>query len=336
MTKLLPVVSLCAALSAAALLACAADPSPVVGTPFERREIVDALGRTVTFYVSHPKKSPAPVLLMVQGSGCAKVLNEQGASSYSTLFNLVPYAEEGEFTVVAVEKPFAGEADRRNSGTALSCSPKFNSDFTADRWLVAIRAALEDARKSPWVDTRRTLVFGISEGAVMADMLAGRDSSITDVVSIGGPGTTQLFSFVADAYEHCPDPAECLADIHRKFQDIEADPESSTRFAWGHPFKRWSSFFRIDPGEELLRSKARVYIAFGTKDRATPPLSEEIAVAKLELAGRDLTVRRVAGAGHSLANETHPDYRDVDKEFRSALNWFWQGSASLKAADNKK
>ncbi|HET9471528.1 MAG TPA: hypothetical protein VFO24_10515, partial [Usitatibacter sp.] len=95
--------------------------------------------------------------------------------------------------------------------------------------------------------------------------------------------------------------------------------------AWGHPYKRWSSFFRVDPGDELVRSKARVYIAFGTADESTPALSEEVAIAKLRLAGRDVTVRRVPNAGHSLSDSVRTSFQDMDREFRAALAWFRQG-----------
>ena len=297
----------------------------VPGTPFERREVADLLGRKVTYYISQPKGGLAPILLMLQGSGCARVINEQRGSSFSTVFNLVPFAQDGQFTVVAVEKPYAGMGSPGGSpGTAKQCSTEFNQDFTAERWLVAIRAALEDARKAPWVDARRTLAFGFSEGAVMASVLAGQDPSITDVVSISGSGTTQLFDFVVLAYQHCFNPAECLAEVDRNLGEIRSDPESATRFAWGHAYKRWTSFFRIDPGAELLRSKARVYMAFGTADQNVPALSAEHALARLRIAGHDVTVRRIPDGGHSLAKASDGNWNALDKEFRAALDWFWQ------------
>ncbi len=297
---------------------------PVPGTPFEQREVVDELGRTVTYYVSRPTKTPtAPILLMIQGSGCVPIMHVQPNGVYTTLFDLGPFAQDGDFTVVAVEKPFAGGPSSGSAGTAKACGAEFNDDFTAERWLVALRSALNDARKLPWVDGKRTLVFGFSEGANMADLLAGRDPGVTDVVSIGGSGTTQLFDFVAKCY-HGFEPSTCLAETERNLEAIRANPDSATEFAWGHPYKRWSSFFRVDPGEELLRSKARVYIAFGTADASTPALSEEVAIARLRVAGRDVTVRRVPDAGHTLSESAVMNLGDMDREYRAALSWFWQ------------
>lgn len=295
-------------------------PGAIAGMPFARHIIEDAAGRRISYYLSRPKATKAPLLLMIQGSGCIPVLEERQGIVSSTYFNLMPFAQEGQFAVMVVEKPFAGD----NATQGLPCSANFNRNFTADSWLRALQVSLRHARTSSWVDPRRTLVFGHSEGAVMATMLAARDASISDVVAIGGSGTTQLYDFIVHAYRTCFNAPACLADVENKARAISRNPDSATDFAWGHPFKRWSSFFRVDPGEELLRSKARVYIAFGTADKAVPALSQELMVAKLLAAGRDVTVRRVPDADHSLRQPDALDLADTDTEYRAALAWFWQ------------
>lgn len=300
-----------------------ASAEAVQGTPFTRHVVQDVIGRNVTYYISRPKTASAPLLLMIQGSGCAKLLHQHAGGAFSTLFNLAPFAAEGRFTVVAVEKPFAGQSAASNAGMATACSPEFNQDFTAERWLLALQASLNDARKSPWVDQHRTMVLGTSEGAVMATMVASKDDRITDVVVIGGSGTTQLYDFFAQAYRTCFDISGCLAKVENTARAIAAEPDSSTRFAWGHPHKRWSSFFRIDPSEQLLKSKARVYLAFGTNDDAVPALSQEITVAKLLAAGRTVTVRRIADGDHSLRQPGTTNLDDLNTVQRAALNWFW-------------
>jgi pimeloyl-ACP methyl ester carboxylesterase len=261
---------------------------------------------------------------MIQGSGCQRVLNGTGRGTYSTLFNLLPFAAEQRFTVIAVEKPLAGMAPGEAAGTARDCSPQFNEDFTAETWLSALQASLNDARRLPWVDRRRTLVFGASEGAVMAALLAGQDKGVTDVISVGGSGTTQLFDHIAFAYQRCFNRSKCLEDVEAQARAIAAAPQSATLFAWGHPYKRWSSFFRIDPGASLLRSTARIYLAFGTADASVPALSQELTVARLLSAGRDVTVRRIPDAGHGLSSPGQPGMTEIDKEYRQALDWFWQ------------
>lgn len=302
----------------------AGSVTQIAGWPVEKHVIRDRLGREVTYYVSRPAH-PAPLMLMIQGSGCEPAMHiGSGASnSYSSVYDFAAFAHEGRFTLLLVEKPFSGFVGEATAGTATGCSPAFNRDFTAESWLVALQAALADARRLPFVDRRRTLLFGTSEGAVMAALLAGSDERVTDVISLGGSGTTQLYDFLIFAYQRCFDRSACIAEVERQARAIMAAPDSATHFAWGHPYRRWSSFFRVDPGAALLRSRARVYVGFGTADASVPPLSQELTVARLLSAGRDLTVRRVPNAGHDLAQAGVDDFSDTEREYRRALDWFW-------------
>lgn len=295
-------------------------PGPIANTPFERKIVADSSGRAITYYMSRPKTATAPIMLMIQGSGCMPVLSVRPGGASSSVFNLANFAAEGKFTVIAVEKPFAGVSPQ--PGSAHGCSDAFNADFTAESWRNALQASLTDARRAPWVDPARTLVFGSSEGAVMSSVLAANDPTITDVIFVSGSGTTQLFDFVAQAYQGCFDAPACLSDIDRTIAAIQADPTSSTALAWGHPHKRWTSFFAIDPGELLLKSKARVYIAIGTADESVPAISQELAVAKLLLGRRDVTVRRVVDGTHSLNQRGARNWDALDREQRTALEWF--------------
>jgi pimeloyl-ACP methyl ester carboxylesterase len=304
--------------------AWAQPAGPVAGTPFVRHAVTDSSGRRVTYLISTPKAAQAPLLLRIQGSGCSPVMSVSQGTVFSSEFNLVQMAGEGRFAVMVVEKPFAGQTtDVR--GEATQCSAAFNADFTAESWLVALQASLRDARAASRVDPRRTLVMGASEGAVMATLLAAADPAVTDVVAIGGSGTSQAYDFIVNAYTTCFDVPRCLAQFEERARAIALKPDSATDFAWGHPYKRWTSFFRADPADALLRSRARVYIAFGTADRSVPALSQEIMVAKLLVAGRDVTVRRVPDAGHSLTFGNQHDAENMDREYAAALAWFWRG-----------
>lgn len=307
----------------AAHAAWAQPAGPVTGTPFVRHALTDPSGRRVTYLLSTPKAAQAPLLLRIQGSGCSPVIAVSRGVIVSSEFNLMQMADEGRFAVMVVEKPFAGQTQGVR-GEATDCSAAFNADFTPESWLIALQASLRDARLSTRIDPRRTLVMGASEGAVMATLLAAADPAVTDVVAIGGSGTSQAYDFIVNAYTTCFDVPRCLAQFEEQTRAIAAKPDSTTDFAWGHPYKRWTSFFKTDPAEALLRSRARVYIAFGTADRAVPALSQEIMVAKLLVAGRDVTVRRVPDAGHGLAYGNQHDAENMDREYAAALAWFWR------------
>lgn len=289
----------------------------VPGIPLVRYSIADASGKAITYYTSQPP-APAPILLMIQGSGCSLVIKSNGASNYSTMYGLLRIAAEGAFTVVVVEKPFADPA--ASGGGGERCSDEFRRSFTAETWLTAIETVLTEVRERGDVDTSRQIVLGVSEGAVMASLVAGSDPAITHVIAISGSGTGQLFDFLALAYQHCFDRSACLQAIEAQVRAINEDPESADKMAWGHAYRRWSSFLRVDPAEALLDSSARVYIALGTGDNSVPPLSTEVGIAKLMSHGRDITVRRIADVGHGLATENN-DYSVLDAVLREVLDW---------------
>ena len=297
---------------------------PVRGTAMTKNTIIDG-SRKISYYFSQAKSKSAPLLLMIQGSGCIPVMNiPDKGMVYSTMYGLLPLANEGDFSVMAVEKPYSGTVGSEKLwDVASSCSKEFHEDFTAESWIRAISMSLADVKsKYPEVVREGVVLFGFSEGAVISSVLSNKIDNVKNVILFGGSGTVQLYDFILNSYQQCEtETIDCVDDVYENLSSIRNDPSSFTQFAWGHPYKRWSSFFKIDPVLELLKSSARVYIAFGMNDRSTPPLSQELAIAQLRLQEMDVTARRVPGANHMMINELDPDIEDFGREIQRALEW---------------
>lgn len=282
-------------------------------------------GPEVEYFISKTEH-PAGIILFLQGSGCTPVfLNLGTAQQSSTVYNFIPWAMAGKYAIMVVNKPY-GPAERpaKEGDGALSCPRQFNDYFSLDSWVHHLRLALAHARKLPFVDARRMLVFGVSEGATVAAALAGGDPGITDVALVGASGPTQLFDFVLGAYKapgSDTDISARLDELDATRKQIFAKPDSTTDFAWGHTYKRWSSFFRGSSSANLLKSQARVYIASGMQDRSVPILSTESMLSELQAAGRDVTMRRVPDAGHSLLPDGAP-FDLLDAEYARILRWY--------------
>ena len=279
----------------------------------------------VRYVISQPAHK-VPLVLFVQGSGCTPPFVGLGTPNrYSTVFNFIPLAQRGDYAVMVVDKPNQPDAPPQGQpGVATACPAAFNAYFSYDSWLDTLRGALRHALALPWVDGSRVLVFGVSEGAVMAAGLARALPEVTHVAMIGGTGTSQLFDFAANAYRAGTGDDDTLArlrDIDATVDAINADPRSSVKFAWGHTYLRWSSFFAQAPGENLVQSKARVYLASGMRDDSVPVLSTEVAYARLRALGRDVTFRRVPRAGHGLMAEGGT-MADVQKDYDAIMAWF--------------
>ena len=296
----------------------------IEGTSFSEYNVRDKIGREITYYLSKSTTKEAPLLLMIQGSGCNRVFNKSPAGVYSTIFNLTNIANENKFSVMAVEKPFSGvKIDAKGDSVEFDCTKDFHQDFTVESWTQTLTMAMTEAIKKLGYRPRKILLFGQSEGAGIASELAAINTSVTHVITTGGSGTTQLYDFVVFAYQNCFNRSACVEQAYVQLDDISKDPQSVTRFAWGHPYKRWSSFFRLDPAENFMKSNAKIYVMFGTADVATPALSQEIIAAKLKSSDKDITVRRIPDANHMLQYSNHSNLDDLDKEYRLAFDWFW-------------
>jgi pimeloyl-ACP methyl ester carboxylesterase len=279
----------------------------------------------VTYYLSVPN-ARAPLVLFVQGSGCIPPFSGLGTDKRSaSIFPWVGLAMSGRYAVMAVDKTYqpTGGANGAPNG-ALDCGAAFNNHYSYDTWLATLRQALQHALARPEVDPRRVLVVGFSEGGVLAAGLARAVPEVSAVALLGTSGTTQLYDQIVGVYQGSgsdADKARTLQALDATVKDILADPDSVARFAWGHTYRRWSSFWNQSPGENMLYSKARVYIASGMQDQAVPILSTEVMFAQLRARGRDVTMVRLPGAGHDLVTEAGGQ-EGVQKEYDAVMRWF--------------
>jgi predicted esterase len=282
-------------------------------------------GASVRYYLSPPAHK-APLVLYIQGSGCVPPFVGLGtAQRYSTLYSWLPLASQRRYAVMAVDKPNQSEQPQNgNPGSAEGCAGDFNTYFSYDSWLATLKKAVRHALSQPDVDKRRVLVLGISEGAVMAAGLAREIPEVTHVALIGAAGPSQLYDFAANIYRTGDsDDAKLtrLQELDDIYRAIGADPTSTGKFAWGHTYRRWSSFFAQSAADNLAHSKARVYLASGMQDNSVPILSTEVLYAQLRTQGRDVTFRRVPSAGHNLAPQGRP-ISETQKEFDAIMGWF--------------
>lgn len=317
----------------AATAACAAAPAS--GTVQEQvfrfdtftitRLNLQEAGPPVRYYLSKPAQK-APLVLYIQGSGCTPPFVGLGTPNrYSTIYSWLPLAQQGKYAVMAVDKPYQSDEPQKGQlGSALGCAGSFNAHFSYEAWLATLKGALRHALTRPEVDPKRVLLIGVSEGAPMAAGLARALPEVTDVVLVGANGPTQLYDFAVNIYRSA-DSDEVklnrLRELDATYGAIAADPGSTSKFAWGHPYLRWSSFFAQSTAENLAHSKARVYLVSGMQDNSVPILSTEAMYAQLRTQGRDVTMRRIPGAGHSLVPEGKP-MPEAQKEYDAFMAWF--------------
>lgn len=308
------------------------DPT-ALGTPFDRYATTDKLGRTITFYVSHPPADgkPRPIVLFVQGSGASSVFRTREGKTSGGLQNLVRDAANGRARVLVVEKPGVQFGDDpANPGSAINARPEFRHEHTLPRWVEAVAAAVRAAHTLPDIDRTRTLVMGHSEGGIVSAHIAALEPAVTHVGILAGGGPTQLYDLIELArlghmFAGAADTPE--GRVKRVLDDwakVQADPNSADKLWLGHPHRRWTSFLATSTLEGLLKSKARVFVSQGTEDKAVAVSGFEMLRAELLAKGRDVTAERLDGVDHSFrkAGEDAKNPGGMRAAFERVLGWF--------------
>lgn len=305
-----------------------------LGIPFDRYEVIDELGRTITFYLTPrgPEGSPAkPLALFVGGSGGQSVfMRTPDGRIGGGIQNLLAKVGKDRVRVMTVEKPgveFLKQLER--PGTGEGAGEEYNREHSFERWAAALNASVRAAAHLPGIDRTRVLACGHSEGAIMAAKVAGDNPGlVTHVAPLSGGGPTQLFAMAQLAWRE-REPDEPLEDRQRRMDsvfatwaEVQSDPESHTRFAWGHAHKRWSSFLRTSVLEQLLRSDVPIFLAHGTDDQADPIEAFDVLRAELTARGRDVAFDRVLGGDHGYTKPGEQGWMGLEGVIRGMVDWF--------------
>lgn len=203
----------------------------------------------------------------------------------------------------------AREAARSAVATAVRDTTRLGVPFTRyttrDRFERTITFYLEDVPES-LKSTPRVLVLGHSEGAQIAPRVAVLEPRVTHLAPIGGAGATQLFELAE--WFATPQPGDSAgasaarrAGVYAEWARIRRDPDSITKEWLGHPYRRWSSFLARNSLDDLLTTRAKLFLAHGALDTNAPVISFDWLRAELAVRGREAHVERIEGADHGFA-----------------------------------
>lgn len=304
--------------------------------PYDRYATSDVLGRRIEFYVSEgvaaDDAEALPLILYVQGSGASSHFIEHEGHIVGTHgHNYLADAVRGRARVLLVEKPGVHFMDNPpDPGSARGASEAFRHEHTLDRWVIALCAAIDGARTLPGVGDGGVMTMGHSEGGLVACAVAAADDRVSHVVSMAGGGATQLYDLIELArhgqffQQAGDDPDARVEALLTQWSAVMADPDSADTMFLGHPHRRWSSFLRTSPVQQLLKSGANVMIVQGVADTAVHPSSADILRAELLAHGREPVFRLISGADHSLVRTGADGSRENlwDEVMCDAVDWF--------------
>jgi len=190
----------------------------------------------------------------------------------------------------------------------------FRGSSTADR-ANDMRAALAFLRSRPEIDPGRIVLVGLSEGGVIAPMIAANDASLRGIVLLAAPGDSGI---VVARYQ--------TDERVRTDPDVAADRRDSAiayqvgRFVASAETDNWARWFLAhDPLEVARRVRVPALIVQGETDRNVPPTSPARLLAALRAGGnRDVTMRIFPKVNHPLMRD--PDGHDRRELYLDSLD----------------
>ena len=265
----------------------------------EERVIPAADERPITFYVDRPAiEEKVPILLWVDGSGCAGQLREMGWGSYAPKADdPVPYAR------VMVEKPGVEGATPHGE----ECSATFHCYYTIqNRVLDHLRVLQHLGAEADWWNGQ-IFVWAWSDGGdVAAQIVTYRPDIDRAVLGAMGGGLTMAEHF--EQFWACPDDGTydreaCLADLRGDFARIEANPNGTDMWN-GESYATWASRLRTRLSPLLIDNRVPILIVHGELDfENTPVDSARQLVTDLQTADNPaFTYWEVRGMKHAWGN----------------------------------
>ena len=307
------------------LISHAVQAEIVPGLPYEKMKTVDESGEEATYFVTHPDHL-APLVLFIQESGCVPLFEQTDDGGWTSELGLIiSRAATDRVTLVGVDKPFTisyTQVPLHKEDTSVGCPEEYLRRDTLEFRLQQLQAGLRAAKHLPWVLPGPVLVAGRQDGAILAAMMARADPSITNVAMVNAGGAPKSWGLINQDIMKA-NRADLTKDIiinkENIINHIYDNGDSITNWYDDFPYKYWASVLRAFPTDDLLQSKAEVYVLEYFPASYTPIASREFLVAGLQARGRHPIVQR------SLRHENTPSDENLHMEiadYTRIIDWF--------------
>jgi pimeloyl-ACP methyl ester carboxylesterase len=286
--------------------------NPKLPPVFRQAEAPRADGSTLTFFLANfdnALDARKPVMVVLDGSGASSAFYEMddGRVGYG-VYGLIGERACAAYHVATAEKRGVPFGQLGTPGTAVNAPLEYRQHATFEDRVSDVQLLLDALLSDPMVDSTRVLLVGMSEGADVAAGVAAVDPRVTHVAFLSGAGASQLFDLMVlrrkqmSAAGASPEAIEAsVAALEADYARIFASPEDDEKLFMGHAYRRWASFFRQQPADNLARTKAKLFLAHGVRDQSVPIESFDYLTTELMRRGRtDVTIRRFTDRDHSL------------------------------------
>lgn len=247
------------------------------------------LAGTLTLPKGANRAKPVGAIVTVTGSGPQDRDEAIGLPGFRPFRQIADALGRRGIAVLRMDDRGTGESGGTFKGST-------SADFAED-----VRAGLAYLRTRPEIRSDRLGVLGHSEGAIIAPMVAEKESSLRAIVLLAGiaqPGRTALHFQIKNGYER-----DTTLTPEKRAELISAIPSRIDAMAAADP---WMKFFLThDPATTMRRVKTPVLILTGSRDQQAVPAEVALMEAAFKEAGnRDVTARVLPDLNHLFVHDT--------------------------------
>ena len=248
----------------------------------------DSLLGNVNFYVTKNKiDEEKPLLVLLDGSGNTPLYSLIKKSDGSAqIFGSVSFRYNSlsdKFHVVLISKPAIPFLDSLSVDSykefleKYKPSKEYNEKISLEWRVSSASKTIDFLTKELSIKDNQVITIGYSEGGQVVPKLALKNDKVTKIVNIVGGGLNQFNDFItaerlkAQKGLISANQAQIKIDsLYLKFEDIYQNPLSTDKFWLGHTYKRWASFCKDIPLEDMVKLKIPILLISAGNDENSP------------------------------------------------------------------
>lgn len=298
---------------------------------------------TITFIVFGTKqdlKIKKPLFFFRQGSQPRPLLEIYQGKYYSQMpFSIKPYQKDYHFvmlqksgTVFVADSAYMAQLeDGLKTGNPRFFTKEYQENNNLDKATEQCNQVFNFLVKQPWIDTRKIVFCGGSEGfTIGANLVANYNKSITHTILFSGH-TGRRFEFeiyqIRDAIKQgkmdANEGQKQIEELYKFWKDITKYPKATDK-TLGDTYYAWHSFSTKNINN-LLKINTPLYIAYGTEDNEITIGLDYLPLDFIEKGKKNLTLKAYPNHNHQFFElKKDTTGKVIDKVYRGddvAKNW---------------
>ncbi len=235
--------------------------------------------------------------------------------------------------LVVVESPGIEERFARETGSG--CSLAFRKMANMQARVDALNAIIGDIRHRGWINQQSFMIVAGSEGVSIASRVAKSVKEISHLLLISGFGVGQTlatvhaaltgwgnWSFVSESESN--GHLDRLQSTFTSWEHVRRSlGQESNKTIAGYDETYWRTIGKASPAEDVLESKAKLYLVHGGRDQSASAIDYEAGIAYLVAHDRPFVTEYIPCGDHFLScPNDQGEPKNLQGIIERGMEWF--------------